>query len=276
MAISGDLVKICRLIKAFYNSRNILTILCVQVPTSVRHPRGRHLPQKVEKPKNTTQGAVERLVRQYTNGIDSESDFRKGLSSHGVQADAQFNKLIAKHEAGNFVSHNQFGKEALRRVIDPAAYNHSNKVTLKNPSYVGKDNQGGDPVKFSSGITQTYHEDTTIPMQNQRVMHEVTGQREIFGKKVYLGVKGKSKIPVQEQVQSSDPDITKWDKGAVDVNVEDQYKPKKTMVYNERDHHKMYSNHGTAQSMLDKQNDIHRTSYTAHPANRTSFNIFGF
>lgn len=215
-------------------------------------------------------------MRQYTTGSATENDFRKGMRDHGVTQDAQLDKLIARHEAGNFVSHKQLGKEALRRVIDPAAYDRADKVTLKNPNYVNKGNVGEDPVQMTSNIKQDYHEDTTVPKANQRILHEITGQREIYGKKVYVGVRGKPRIPVQQQTQSSDPDITKWDKGAADFNVEDQPKAQKTMINNERDHHKLYSNHGSAMDFPGRSSDIHRQSYTAHPANRTSFNIFGF
>lgn len=147
---------------------------------------------------------------------------------------------------------------------------------MKNSDYVSKEKQGYDPVKFTEEIKQDYHEDTTIPKANQRFLHETAGHREIFNKKVYVGVRGAPRIPVQNQLFSSDPDIVKWDKGSAEKNVEHEYKPTKTMVYNERDHHKLYSKGGNAKDYLEKSNDIHRASYTAHPAQRTTFNIFGY
>lgn len=246
------------------------------VPHSVNHPRGRHLAPKVEHPKTNKQGKVEQLVRAYTNGGVDEAQFRRGLRDHGVKTDPAFNKLISKHEAGDFVSHTQLGKEALRRVVEPSKYNHANKINLQNPSYVVQDNVGASPVKFSEAIKQPGHEDTYVPKANLRVLHENVGNREIFGKRVYLGTKGKSKIDVQNQLFSSDPNITKWDKGAGESANEFEYKPTKKMVYNERDHHKLYSTHGGALDFANRPSDIHRSSYTSHQANRTSFNIFGF
>lgn len=157
------------------------------VPTSVNYPRGKHLPQKVEKPKNNVQGKVEKLIRKYTTGGASEAQLRKGLRENGVKIDHGFDKLISKHEAGTFVSHAKFGTEALRRVVDPAKYNKIDKINLKESSYVAKDKQGKDPVGFTNEIKQKAHEDTYIPKKNLRTLHENPPNREIFGKRVYHG-----------------------------------------------------------------------------------------
>lgn len=185
------------------------------VPHSVRHPRGRHLPPKEEKLKTNKQGEVERLVRKYTSGAANEAEFRNALRKHGVETDPQFDKLISKHEAGDFITHKDLGKEALRRVVDPAKYNHVDKINLQNPTYVVKEKVGKDPVSLTGEIGQKAHEDTYVPKHNMRFLHEVAPNREIFNKKVYVGTKGKSKIDVQEQTRSSEPDIIKWDKTPV-------------------------------------------------------------
>lgn len=156
-------------------------------PTSVNYPRGKHLPQKVEVPKKNLQGKVEKLVRKYTSGGANEAELRQGLRDFGVRTDATFDKLISKHEAGTFVSHAKLGSEAIRRVVDTAKYNKIDKINLKNPSYIAKNLQGKDPVGFTSEIKQKAHEDTYIPKQNLRVLHENPPNREIFGKRVYHG-----------------------------------------------------------------------------------------
>ena len=69
--------------------------------------------------------------------------------------------------------------------------------------------------------------------------------------------------------------ITKWEKGDTGAHIEETHKPAKTIVNKERDHHKLYSKHGTASSYVSQPSDIHRASYSGHQANRTSFNIFG-
>lgn len=223
--------------------------------------------------KSGTQGEVERLVRKYTTGAVSEAEFRKQLRTNGVKTDAHFDKLIAKHEAGDFITHKDLGKEALRRVVAPSKYNLANKINLLNPSYLVKENQGKDPVKLTEEIKQSIHEDTHIPATNLRFLHENTQNREIFGKKVYMGKKGASRIEVQQQTQSSDPSILKWEKGSDKYNMEEQFRPSKKIIYNERDHHKLYSTHGGATDMFGKPNDIHRNSYSRHQANRNNFNI---
>lgn len=246
------------------------------VPHSVNYPRGKHLQPKQEKPKTNKQGLVEQLVRKYTSGVASENEFRNGLRRQGVKIDSQFDKLISKHEAGDFISHKELGKEALRRVIEPSKYNHVNKINLQNPSYLVKENKGKDPVSLTSEITQKAHEDTYVPKANMRFLHENTQNREIYGKKVYVGTKGKSKIDVQNQLFSSEPNILKWEKGKTDFPVEQEFKPSKKIFYDHRDHHKLYSNHGTATDFFNRPNDVHRSSYSSHQANRTNFNIFGF
>eukprot|EP00344_Euplotes_crassus_P010119 CAMPEP_0197010602 /NCGR_PEP_ID=MMETSP1380-20130617/55027_1 /TAXON_ID=5936 /ORGANISM="Euplotes crassus, Strain CT5" /LENGTH=237 /DNA_ID=CAMNT_0042432633 /DNA_START=20 /DNA_END=730 /DNA_ORIENTATION=+ len=190
--------------------KNYGKVAAPMAPTSVNYPRGKHLPEKVEKPKKNLQGKVEKLVRKYTSGGANEAELRKGLKEYGIKTDPTFDKLITKHEAGTFVSHSKLGTEALRRVVDTSKFNKIDKITLKDPSYLDKSLQGKSPVEFTSEIKQKAHEDTYIPKKNQRVLHENLSNREIFGKRVYLETKGKSTIDVQDQRFSSDPMITKW------------------------------------------------------------------
>lgn len=242
-------------------------------PNTVRHPRGRHLQPKTEKPKTNKQGQVERLVRNYTTGAVNEAEFRKQLRKQGVQTDPKLDKLISKHEAGDFISHKEFGKEALRRVVEPTKYNHTNKINLLNPSYVVKEARGVDPVSFTEEIKQSSHEDTYVPKANMRMLHENTQNREIFGKRVYLGQKGKGNPMVQQQFLSSDPNIIKWEKGSSKYNMEEQHKPAKKIIYNERDHHKLYSQHGQRVDVPSQPSTVHRSSYSGHQAARTNYNI---
>jgi hypothetical protein len=260
------------------NSKNLKTygkLAAPMVPHSVSYPRGRHIEAKQEKLKTNKQGNVERIVRKYTNGTVNEADFRRELKKQGVTFDNQLNKLVSKHEAGDFVTHKQLGKEALRRVIDPQKYNHADKVNLQNPSYVASDKRGKDPVSMTSEIKQTAHEDTYVPKANMRFLHENTMNREIFGKKVYIGKKGQSTGEVQNQQQSSDPSITKWEKSKPSYQIEEDYRPSKKIFQGQRDHHMGFNGLGGASEVYQKPNLVHRSSYSQHQATRSNFNIFG-
>lgn len=207
-------------------------------PNSVRHPRGRHLPEKQEKPKKNKQGEVERLVRKYTNGAIHESEFRKELRKQGVDVDPQFEKLITKHESGNFIGHKEFGKEVLRRVVDPADYNRANKISLQLPTQTVS---LGDQEVQVKEINKDFKDDKAKPKPHTRFIHENYGVRDIFNRKVYVEKKGKSTIDVQEQVTSSEPNLTKWDKTETEyVQHGETFKPAKTIINDERDHHKLY------------------------------------
>lgn len=152
-------------------------------PHSVRHPRGKHLPPKEEKLKKNKQGEVERLVRKYTSGLANEADFRKELRKQGVEIDPQFEKLISKHEAGTFISHKEFGKEVLRRVVDPAKYNHAYKINLHEPVQSITLEEGLVPAKE---INKEVRDDKFTPKPHIRFVHENYGTRDIFNKKVYV------------------------------------------------------------------------------------------
>jgi hypothetical protein len=207
-------------------------------PNTVRHPRGRHIPEKQEKLKKNKQGEMERLVRKYTNGAINEPEFRKELRNKGVEIDTQFDKLIAKHESGNFIGHKEFGKEVLRRTIQPADYNRVNKISLQLPTQTVEVDDKVIPVKE---INKDFNDEKAKPKPHTRFIHENYGVRDIYNKKVYVEKKGKSKIDVQEQISSSEPNLTKWDKTETEYALHGEtFKPAKTIINNERDHHKLY------------------------------------
>ena len=92
----------------------------------------------------------------------------------------------------------------------------------------------------------------------------------------FIEKKGKSKIDVQDQIYESDPSLTKWHKGKTGGELEAVPEPSKKINYKERDHHRLYSHHGSAIDAASRPSEVHRQSYSTHQANRTSFNIFGF
>lgn len=51
-----------------------------------------------------------KTISDYTKGNINVSKFREQLNEYKVPIDANMDKLIRKHESGDFVSYNQFGK----------------------------------------------------------------------------------------------------------------------------------------------------------------------
>jgi len=57
-----------------------------------------------------------KVIQDYTKGNINVNKFREQLSDFKVPIDANMDKLIRKHEAGDFVSYNEFGKHIFRKL----------------------------------------------------------------------------------------------------------------------------------------------------------------
>jgi hypothetical protein len=57
-----------------------------------------------------------KTITDYTKGGINVNDFRAKLREYNVPIDANMDKLIRKHEAGDFVSYNEFGKHIYRQL----------------------------------------------------------------------------------------------------------------------------------------------------------------
>ena len=55
-------------------------------------------------------------IQDYTKGDINASKFREQLNQYKVPIDANMDKLIRKHESGDFQSYNQFGKHIFRQL----------------------------------------------------------------------------------------------------------------------------------------------------------------
>ena len=54
------------------------------------------------------------VISDYTKGKINVNKFREQLGEYKIPVDATMDKLIRKHEAGDFVSYNEFGKQIFR------------------------------------------------------------------------------------------------------------------------------------------------------------------
>ena len=57
-----------------------------------------------------------KVIQDYTKGSINVNKFREQLADHKIPVDANMDKLIRKHEAGDFVSYNEFGKHIFRKL----------------------------------------------------------------------------------------------------------------------------------------------------------------
>ena len=53
-------------------------------------------------------------IKDYTTGGINVNAFKEQLRNYNVNVDANLDKLIRKHEAGDFVTYNEFGKNIFR------------------------------------------------------------------------------------------------------------------------------------------------------------------
>jgi hypothetical protein len=59
---------------------------------------------------------MSQTIIDYTKGSIGNSDFRSKLQEYNVPVDATIDKLIRKHESGDFISFNEFGKHVFRKL----------------------------------------------------------------------------------------------------------------------------------------------------------------
>jgi len=57
-----------------------------------------------------------KTITDYTKGSINVNKFKTALMEHNVPVDATMDKLIRRHEAGDFVTYNEFGKEVFRKL----------------------------------------------------------------------------------------------------------------------------------------------------------------
>jgi hypothetical protein len=64
--------------------------------------------------KNAFQEKMAKTLSDYTKGNINVNDFRAQLMEYNVPIDTHVDKLIRKHEAGDFQTYNEFGKHIFR------------------------------------------------------------------------------------------------------------------------------------------------------------------
>jgi hypothetical protein len=65
---------------------------------------------------NEKQDAISKTLKAYTLGLVNANTLRSQLRENQVQIDPQLDKLIRKHESGDFVSYVDLGKQVYRQL----------------------------------------------------------------------------------------------------------------------------------------------------------------
>lgn len=85
-------------------------------PYDLNHHRGKRTLKAGDEgaSKNAFQERMAKTIQDYTKGNLNVNAFRSQLQEYNVPIDSNMDKLIRKHESGDFQSYNEFGKHIFR------------------------------------------------------------------------------------------------------------------------------------------------------------------
>ena len=81
---------------------------------------------------------MSKVIRNYAAGKMSSNDFRSELAKNEVKVDAELDKMIRKHDAGDFVQYKDVGPRVFRQMNGSDDYNYVDKINMNNPNIVSK------------------------------------------------------------------------------------------------------------------------------------------
>jgi hypothetical protein len=94
---------------------------------------------------NAFQEDLTRTLQAVTSGNVSTQQLRQQLREYNVSVDAQLDKLLRKHESGDFVTYNELGKHIFRQLNGTDIYNRVDKINMNNPKIVSPEKVGKNP-----------------------------------------------------------------------------------------------------------------------------------
>lgn len=80
------------------------------------------------------------------------NDFKSSLREYNIPIDANLDKLIRKHECGDFVSYNEFGKNIFRQLNGTETYNRVDKINMNNTKIVSPEKAGKNHFSLADEI----------------------------------------------------------------------------------------------------------------------------
>eukprot|EP00347_Sterkiella_histriomuscorum_P014048 403362357 len=143
---------------------------------------------------NAFQERMANTIKDYTKGSINQNAFRASLGELNVPIDANIDKLIRKHESGDFQTYNQFGKEIFRKLNGDEFYNRVDKINMNSTKIVSPEKTGKEHFALADEIKQPKSRDIDNLHVEQQERHLGT---------VYVPKKGASKIQGVNQLHSS-------------------------------------------------------------------------
>ena len=81
-------------------------------------------------------------IKGYTTGAMTLNAFRSELSDKNIEIDAEMDKLLRRHESGDFVTYNEFGKKIFRNLNGCETYNRVDKINMNSTKIVSPEKTG--------------------------------------------------------------------------------------------------------------------------------------
>jgi len=82
------------------------------------------------------------------------NDFRSKLSEYNVPINTEIDKLIRKHESGDFQSYKTFGREIYSKLNGDEFYNRVDKINMNNKTIVSPEKTGKGHFEMADEIAQ--------------------------------------------------------------------------------------------------------------------------
>ena len=101
---------------------------------------------------NRYQEEISKVINGYTQGQLGKNDFRAHLMNYNVNIDADLDKVIRKHESGDFQSFNEFGKRIFRQVNGTETYNRVDKINMNDTKIVSPEKKGEGHFNLATNI----------------------------------------------------------------------------------------------------------------------------
>lgn len=95
-----------------------------------------------------------KTIMDYTKGSINQNNFRAALMEYNIPVDANIDKLIRKHESGDFQTYNQFGKEIFRKLNGDEFYNRVDKINMNSTKIVSPEKTGKGHFAMADEIKQ--------------------------------------------------------------------------------------------------------------------------
>lgn len=97
---------------------------------------------KVDSTRNVLQDEMSQAIRAYSGGKMNVTDFKNALADNEIKIDNKLDTLIRRHESGDTIKYNEFGKQIYMQLNGAEIYNRVDKINMNNPKIVGAEKTG--------------------------------------------------------------------------------------------------------------------------------------